>query len=303
VLLSALALALSTVAHADDSPAKPPTPDKPPPGYRDMTIDIGGKPMTIRVPDEHKNTLKNNGPANAGPYDPTNLELNHPSSYANKSFSTSEAILSKDDGTHLTHDQKRFETSPFATGSYNQSDRTFETAAYKSSSRSSDDFAKSYQLPGAASDANRSYDVKGSDLQDRKALIADNPKEKTDPFATPWSDSDKRFFDPAMTHVKRDPYAAANGLDVEHLNNLPNRPLSIDEVRNLINHEQVPDLSKPPETESKPLNDPNWEPTLSTPALSNKAAPATPPPDETKADELPSPGMMAKPDDSQPIAK
>jgi len=304
-LFSALALAISAIAHADNPPSKlpsPAAPDKPPPGYHDMTINVGGKPMTIRVPDEHKNTLKNSSPANSGPYDPTNLDLNHASVYSNKTFSTSSAILSNDDGTNLTHGQKRFETSSFATGAYNQSDRTFQTAAYKSSSsRNSDDFSKSYQLPAAASGLNRSFDVKGSDLQNKKALIADNPKDKVDPFATPWSEGDKRFFDPALTHVKRDPYAPAN-VDTKKLNDLPNRPLTIDEVRRLINHEQVPDLDKPPEPESGPLNDPNFVPKLDT-AVSSKAAPATPPPDETKEDELPSPGMMAKPVNDQPLPK
>ena len=267
-----------------------------------MKVYLGGKPTVIRVSDEHKNTLKNNGPSD-GTYDPTRLDLDHASMYANKTFSTGEAKLSKDDSAENARDHKRFITGSFATSTYNQSDRTFQTAAYKSSSHTSDDFTKAYQLPGADSDANHTFSVKGSELQDKKALIADNPKNKIDPFATPWSDGDKRFFDPAMTHVKRDPYAAANGLDVKQLNDLPNRPLTIDEVRGLINHEQVPDLNKPPETESKPLNDPNWEPALSTPALSNKAAPATPPPDETKDDELPSPGMMAKPETDAPQPK
>jgi hypothetical protein len=300
-LLLAIALACPASVRAS-APSSPPAPDKPPPGYHDKNVNVGGRDMTIRVPDEHKSQLKNSEPSD-GHYDPSSMNINRTSSFADKTFSTRDATLAKDDTAEEAHDQKRFVTGSYDTGSYNQANRTFQTTAYKDSSRTSSDFAKAYQLPAAASEANRTFAVKGSDYQGKKALIADNPKEKTDPFATPWAQSDKRFFDPAMTHVKRDPYAAANGLDVKHLNELPNRPLTIDEVRNLINHEQIPNLDAPPDPASKPLNDPEWEPPTQAPMLNDKAAPATPPPDEAKAGELPSPGMLAKPESDEPPPK
>jgi hypothetical protein len=300
-LLLAIVLASPASVRAS-APASAPAPDKPPPGSHDVKIYAGGKPMTVRVRDQAKPELKDSETTD-GHYDPSSMNINRTSSYANKTFSTREATLTKDDTAEEAHDQKRFVTSSYNTGSYNQANRTFQTATYKDSSRTSGDFAKTYQLPAAASEANRTFAVKGSDYQGKKALIADNPKEKTDPFTTPWSQSDKRFFDPAMTHVKRDPYAAANGLDVKHLNELPNRPLTVDEVRDLINHEQIPNLDAPPDPASKPLNDPEWEPPVKPPMLDDKAAPATPPADEAKDGELPSPGMLAKPESDEPPSK
>jgi hypothetical protein len=238
---------------------------------------VGG--AVIRVSDEPKTPVG---------------EFARTSIYANQSFSTQDSSLAK--GTESPElQQKTFVTGAYGTSAYNQSDSTFQTAAYHTDARSSDNFTKAYTLPAQADSFNRPFTVKSSDLQDKSALIAQQQPAKTDPFAKPWSEGDKKFYDPALRTIKRDPYAGDN-LDVSRLTNLPNRPLTIDEVRALINHEQVPDLNSKPEEPSRPLNDPNWEPPLKLPEISDKAAPATPPADEAKGDELPSPGMMAQPD-------
>jgi hypothetical protein len=306
-LLLALGLAFPAAAFASTTVTQA-TPDKPPPGYHDQTVYAGGKPMTIRVPDEKKNTLDDSALSD-GHYDPSNVNMNRTSSYANKSFSTGEAAMGGDDTAAEAHDQKRFATSTYAASAYNQANKTFETAAYKGSAQNSGEFAKAFKLPGTgtATEANQSYAVSSSDLQSKKALIADNPKNKIDPFATTWSEGDKRFYDPTMLrvpHKKHDFHIDANKANPDNITNLPNRPLSVDEVRNLINNDQTPDLDEPPDAPSKPLNDPDWAPAVKAPLLDDKkVAPATPPPDEAGDGELPSPGMMAKPDSNPPPSK
>ncbi len=247
--------------------------DQAPSGYHDIKT-AGGS--VIRVKDEPK------GPQG---------EFNFASTFSNKSFSAQDSALSKSNSApEMAH--QPFITGSYGTSSYNQSGHTFQTAAYHPDARSSDNFAKAYALPDTTDSFAKSFAVKSSDLQDKQALIGQ--KQPTDPFATPWTEGDKKFYDPALRKVKHDPYAGDN-LDVSRLTNLPNRPLTVDEVRALINHEQVPDLNSKPDAPSRALNDPGWEPPLKLPEIDEKSAPVTPPPDESKDGELPSPGMMAQP--------
>jgi hypothetical protein len=248
--------------------------DHPPAGYHDVKLGGGA---VIRVSDAPK--------APVG-------EFGRTSSFSGRSFSAQASSLSQNlEAPELS--QQPFATSSYGTSSYDNSDHTFQTASYRADARSSDDFSKAYTLPATQDSFAQSFTTKPSDLQDKSALIGQQPLK--DPLATPWSEGDKKFYDPSLRKVKRDPYAG-DSLDVSRLTNLPNRPLTIDEVRALINHEQIPNLDAKPEAPSRPLNDPNWEPPLKLPEISDKAAPATPPPDEAGAGELPSPGMMAQPD-------
>jgi hypothetical protein len=72
------------------------------------------------------------------------------------------------------------------------------------------------------------------------------------------------------------------------ISDLPNRALTIDEVRNLINHGFKPNTDLKPEEQSKPLNDPNYKPE----PLREMPAPAT---DDDRNDPVPPPGTMAAP--------
>ena len=190
-------------------------------------------------------------------------------------------------------------TSAFGTQSYNQAGTTFQTAAYRSDTHGSDNFAKAFALPDSQNSLAKPFATKGSDLQGKQALIGQ--KQPLDPFATPWTEGDKKFYDPELRKVKHDPYA--NGMDVKRLADLPNRPLTIDEVRSLVNHEQVPDLNSKPDAASKALNDPNWEPPLKLPEMDEKVNSTPPARDEAKDGELPSPGMMAQPTSALPPQK
>ena len=228
------------------------------------------------------------------------MDFSKSSSMATKSFDTGFASISKTD-TATEQNSQEFSTHAFATADYSQSIPKYQTVAYNDSSRSSDSFSKDYELPPANAAGSQSFATKTSEFQGKVAPDVETPA-KTDPFATPSSLSAKTFFDPQMQHIRHDPYAT--GMDVQRLADLPNRPLTIDEVRNLINHEQIPDLNeKPDEEPSKALNDPDWSPPTVAPAARDSIP--TPPPAEMEKDgELPAPGEMAQPpENSEPLPK
>jgi len=258
-----------------------------PAGYHDVKLKGGG---VVRVADQAKPTMKNN--ANNGPYDPENADFSRTSSYANKSFSPDSAQLSRD----FSDDKKNYSTKGFPTSIFNHGDQVFQTSAYRGTKEDSE-FAKSYVLPNPA-DTNKTFATKSSYLQGKSSTIAANPAS-TDPFAKPWSEGDKRFYDPTMLHVPHHHFELSSSIrndpNSDTITDIPNRPLTVDEVRNLINNGQVPDTNSKPGAPSRALNDPDWEPPLKLPEISDRAAPATPPPDEARDNELPSPGMMAQP--------
>jgi hypothetical protein len=303
--LLALAAALPCAASADKPAPTPQGFSKPPPGYHDVTIGSGANKSVIRVADSPKPHVNGEAPSSDGRYDPEKLDFSQSSPLSNKSFATSFSSLSKSATAQETK-LPRFNTHAFNTSSYNQSDRKYATMAYDESSRGSDDFSKTYKLPPANAGANRVFPIKTSDFQGKTALLAQGPS-KTDPFATPNALNDKTFFDPEMVHVRRDPYAAANQLDVKRLTDLPNRPLTIKEVRNLINHDQIPNLADKPEEDGdndKPLNDPRWAPPTVAPMAPDNSL-AIPPADTEKQGDLPAPGEMAQPppENSEPLPK
>jgi hypothetical protein len=293
LVLLLLAAALPCTAGA---PADPP-----PPGFHNVTIGTGNQKSVIRVADSagpHMNGGSEPDSSPNAPYDPTALNFSKSSPLAGKTFSTSFVSLSKNDNAAQSLGLQPFATHSFATSSYNQPDSQYQTVAYRESSRSSDAFSKTYELPtsgNSGADASRTFAVGTSEFQGKTASEAQVPT-KPDPFATPSSMSEKTFFDPMMKHVKHDPYAT--GLDVKRLADLPNRSLTIDEVRNLINHEQIPDLETKPDEPSRALNDPDWAPEA-TPAVSQPDRadnlPVAPPAELDKDNELPSPGEMAQP--------
>jgi hypothetical protein len=260
--------------------------DQPPAGFHDVKLPFGG---VIRVRDQTKTSMRHDT-VSGDNYDPQDADFSRTSSFAHKAFSSQDVALSKSE-TAAEITQQPYATSAYGTSSFTQGDRTFKTAAYHPSTSSSDDFTKAFTLPSGPADAEKSFAVKPSELQDQQAKIAQT-QLKMDPLSRPDALNDKTFYDPALRKVQRDKYAT-NGLDVNRLTSLPNRPLTIDEVRALINHDQIPNLDAPAESPSKALNDPGWEPPLKLPDISDKAA-ATPPQDENDG-ELPSPGMMAQP--------
>jgi hypothetical protein len=257
----------------------------------------------IKVKDSVGPRLHGEPPSN-GTYNPENMDLGRTSSFANKAFSTQDSALSKSSTAAEASGDHVFPTKPFATGVKSNSamnfNQAYPTSTYDAGGRGTDDLHKSFATTSSkiTQDKSSPFPAKTSDFQGRTAVMEN---EKNVPYAGFSPLNDKTFLDPAMKNVHRDPYASENGLDVAHMVDLPNRPLTIDEVRNLINHETIPNLNEKPDVPTKALNDPDYEPPTAAPMAHGDTAP--PGPDE-KEDGLPSPGMMATPpENSQPLPK
>ena len=269
---------------------------------RQVKVKSGKKTATIRVRDIPGPRLD---PPSTGKYDPQNLDLGRSSTFAGKQFSTSNAALSKKDTAIEGRAGNSFITKPFAFGKSDAGSdfgKAYKTSTYTESARGSDDYSKKTFATSSSSLAQNKDAVfanKTSSFANQSAVLDGSKKA---PFSGTSDLNDKTFSDPEMKHVRRDPYSAGNGLDVERLVDLPNRPLTIKEVRNLINHETIPHLDEKADDDIKALNDPEYEP----PAPLQDYRPKPLPPEE-KDNSLPSPGMMATPtpppENTQPLPK
>ncbi len=118
--------------------------------------------------------------------------------------------------------------------------------------------------------------------QGRSATIE---KQNSAAFASPLGD--KKFEGDEAQAARR--HLSRNKSGQIEITDLPDRPLTIDEVRNLINHGFKPDTEVKPEEPSKPLNDPDYKPE----PLRDMPAPASS--DDDKDDPVPAPGTMSSP--------
>lgn len=166
-----------------------------------------------------------------------------------------------------------------------------------------------------ATGVDKSYPTQNSDAgQNQTALFASATSsdqgrtavlggQTTSTFASPFAD--KNFEGAEADAAKRHLTRMKNGQIL--VTDLPSRPLTIDEVRDLINHGFKPNTDAPPAEEpSKPLNDPNYvpEPLRGDPNPSLDTTKPTPAGDDDKDDPVPPPGTMAAPqapENSQPL--
>ena len=249
-------------------------------------VDTGGKSLPIRVQEEtnpYKNVSSSNTP---GKYDPESPNFSATSSMADKTFSAPSNSVSKSSADSQ---------SSFATKSYNFDPSSISapnldtkvgvpiTSAY---SRGDSDFDKSYSTSSADAD------------QNRKSLMASTTSPDQGRTSTLGDQTANTFASPLTTQIFHGDEADASHRSLTRMQNgqmlvtdLPNRPLTIDEVRALINHGFKPDTGAPPppeEEQAKPLNDPNYKP---------EPLRETPPPtaDDDKDDAVPPPGTMAAP--------
>jgi hypothetical protein len=283
---------------ADEPAATQPQANAPPPGVHDVKT-AGG--ATIRVADQGGSGFHGDQSTDDNDkYDPQSADYSRTSSFAHKSFDTSGSALSQNETAAEARDNKRFLTQPYATGSYKFAGRSFETAAYNDSAHPDAELNKSFTLPAAYEDGNQTFNTgKKSEYQDKTASIV-QAAPKIDPFSAPGALTEKTFFDPTTLHVPHKSFKLSNSVRSDPnsagtITDLPNRPLTVDEVRNLVNHEQIPDLNAKSDEPSKPLNDLNWTPPEVAPPAPDDRPVKPGPTTEDKSDELPSPGMMAEP--------
>ncbi len=294
-----LAGAWTFSAQAADAPtATQPKPDAPPPGSHDVKTATGA---VIRVRDQGGPRFYGSQPADdSGKYDPESADFSRTSSFANKSFDAGRAALSQNETAEEERDNKRFLTQPYATSSYKFAGRSFETVAYNDAAHPDAELNKSFTLPAAYADGGQTFNTgKKSEYQDKTASIV-QATPKIDPFSAPGALTEKTFFDPTTLHVPHKSFNLSKSIRSDPnsagtITDLPNRALTVDEVRNLVNHEQIPELNAKPDAPSKPLNDPNWTPPEVAPPAPDDSPVKAGPTTEDKSDELPSPGMMSGP--------
>ena len=222
--------------------------------------------------------------------------LNRTNEMGSKTFSSQDASVSKNDSAIEERERSTFITRPYLGNSQSTSspanlDAKISLPTSSLSGHITQGFDRSFTSSKADTDQNRTVVLASLTSSDQGRTAALGQK-KTDTFASSYST--KAFTGPEADDVHRDLQRLNNGL--MELKDLPSRPLTIDEVRALIDHGTKPNTDEKPDAPTKPLNDPDYKPVPS-PMLPVAN-------DEDKNDPVPSPGMMAAPqppENSEPL--
>lgn len=291
-LLAIIILTAGTLLRADDQPAAP-TSD----GYKIVPVPVGDKTVPIRVKegsDPFKNVSTNN---DNGKYNPERI-FSGSSPLANKQFLPTSDLASQKsalgDGNQNTFITKAYtgDVSDAAMPNLNTKVNTSTSNGFTSSANG---FDKSYPVAKSDLDLGHSAEFTSATSPDLTRTAYLGP-QTTSAYA---STSDTAFAHKTFTGREAD--------DLHHqltqmdngqmmVTDLPNRAMTIDEVRDLINHGFKPDTSvRPnPADQSKPLNSPDYKPQ----PLRDNPSPQN---DDDKNDPVPPPGTMAAPENSEPL--
>ena len=295
-----LAVALLTTTFrplpADDPPVSAD-------GYKNIVVQSpSGKPVTLRVkeqpdalahasfPDEldHQRVFSATNPMAGKSFSfPTDSNQQGTSSYKDG-----------DPGTFITRPYRFDSTAPSAP----DLDRKSSVSANSAFSRTATGFDKSYSVSKTDAAQNQTALLASATSTDqgRTAVLGDHADDND--FASPLSG--KEFKGEEADALHHTLSRMKNGQML--VTDLPDRPLTIDEVRALINHGFKPDTSAPPPEPSKPLNDPNYqpEPLREEPPPPARATANPAASDDDKDDAVPPPGTMAAPpppENTQPL--
>lgn len=294
-------LATGFLLRADD----PPDATKPPPGYKVVYQDMGGRKVPIFVKDQ-LDPLRHAGNVGLDPLDPQKV-FSETNPESNKTFKPADVDVNKsaDLGTHDNFTTKVYDnTGP--SNVYNLGSKsTYHTTSFDGA-KSAAGYNQAYATKNAPTDldqADSAFAPIGNSEQNRTAPI---DAHTYDTYAAP--DADKKFTGPEEDARHKHLTKLTNGQTL--VEDLPDRPLTVDEVRNLIDHGFKPNLSEPAAPASRPLNDPNYQPEPlriepTTPDDAPQVAPSTSThkvQDDDANDPVPSPGTMAEhPEDNQPL--
>lgn len=279
-LAAVLLLTAGSCLHADD---KPPVA---PPGYKLVSINKGDHTSYIMVKDA-ADPLKNINSPTSNKYDPGQL-LNHASSMANKSFTADSAAGSNN--TFFKRDQNALSNKSYATDTSSMADHSMPHLDTKVKTSSSSAYThrvagldKSFATTSANMGDNKTASLTtSSPYQGRAAILS---ADKPDSYASASELGSKQYLGPGAQHLPEG-VTSNDSYNITRASGLPNRDLSIDEVRNLINNDAPPNTETAPEAPSKPLNDPDYKPEPLRPA---------PAAEEEKYDAVPAPGTMSAP--------
>ena len=278
-------------------------------GYKTVPVKVGNSTVPIRVRQE-PNPLQNfSAPDPSAKYDPQRI-FSSTNSMANKKFDLPSSSASQGSSTFTNPGQNSFFTKSYAIDHSAPTVPNLNTNAganlptASAFSRNASGFDKSYSTSAASAGQNQTALIASatSPDQNRTAVLGG---QTTSTFADP--DANKVFQGEEADAAKRHLSRAKNGQIV--ITDLPSRPMTIDEVRDLINHGFAPNTDAKPPEPSKPLNDPNYVPTplrdMPAPDASTPAPQASLPADgDDKNDLVPPPGTMAAPqppENSQPL--
>ncbi|MCE0521895.1 MAG: hypothetical protein LV480_03185 [Methylacidiphilales bacterium] len=262
-----------------------------PPGYHMVPVKTGDKTAYVQVSNQ------------TNPYSnlsaPEQKMFSRTSALADQKFVFPTDSLPKSDLDFK--DQNTFITKPYVDNALSSpapnigAKASFATtSAY---SRSATGFDKNYPTSNSDIGQNRTSPLGSTaDSADQNHTAQLGGPEKPETLATS-SMAHKQYLGPGARHVP-DGVVIKENIALSRMSSLPNRPLSIDEVRNLINHDAKPDTDVKPDEPSKPLNDPDYkpEPLREMPPPSNS--------DDDKNDPVPPPGTMAAPqapENSEPL--
>jgi hypothetical protein len=293
-LLIVAFLTAGPILHADNLPATDT-------GYKTVTIKTGGRSIPFRV-QQQADPFKDVSTANSsGKYDPEHI-FSSTSSLANKQFVPTSASVSQGNSDFTDRDRNTFVTKPYAGNTSSLADRTtpnlgtkvFTPAASEASTGSSR-FDKTFATPPTDPTQGKSTYLASAGSSADQNRAADLGPGKTDVYAA--AIADKPYLGPGAQNLP-DGMTPKENVVVSRMAGLPDRPLTIDEVRNLINHETTPDTDAKPEAPSKPLNDPDYQ------AQPLRDSPSPAARDDDKDDAVPPPGTMAAPpapENSEPL--
>jgi hypothetical protein len=285
-------LTAGQVLHADDQPS--PSVNSVPPGYKQVRLPSGAV-VTVKDVPVQQSTIGNT----TGKYDPSSYDLNRTSPFSGKQFlpgTTSRydkdsAFTPADNTTYVT---KQYDSSLLNSSALQGKEAKFDQPAYNGVNSASG-WDKEYTTTGNYLAQNQTTALNTTTTSSDQNRSAELPPGKTDVF--PYSDSSKQYLGPGAQNVPKGVNIKDNVVlsHFDDFTGLPDRPLTIDEVRDLINHGVTPDTKSPPPPESKPLNDPAYVP---------RPLRDMPTPNDERNDAVPPPGTMSMPqppENSEPL--
>lgn len=283
-----------------------PAPPTPPPGYKNVAIKQGGGTGYIQVRDSedpYKNVKDSSGDK-----EPDHFSFGMTSDMSNKTYSTADSTM--ETTAYQKNAQKTFVTQSYFADNSEGTDKTtpglnshFPVTSAEGYSTPASGYDKSFMTASSDVDQNKSFATTSSRDQNHTAVLGGHDVKM---YAS--SMSSKTFQGREADAAKRDLDDLNQGL--VGLKDLPNRPLTVDEVRALINHGVKPETDQKPAEQSKPLNDPGYMPDPA-PAPLHDAPSNHLRDDATDPDMIPPPGMMGPtpatlsppPENAEPLPK
>ena len=265
--------------HADNKPAT-----TVPPGYRLVHLPSGGE-VLVKDAGGVPTAQANQKPEK---YSPTNL-YNGSNDMADKSFAPSSNFFPQNT-SYKSADQNGYLTKPYTASDSSSADHSIPNLNPKTSvastsaySRSATDFNKGFTTAKAdiGKDGSSKFPTATASDQDHAAVLGG---KTTDMY--PSTFASKPYKGPETDDIKRDMAKINSGL--MQVKDLPNRTLTFDEVRALLNHGFKPNTDEKPQPDNKPLNDPDYKPDVS-------PAPPSTPVEDDRNDPVPPPGTMSQP--------